>query len=502
MSPSIFVPVGEPAIIIMSRGRFSIRVKLKTLRFRIFICILIIGTLPVFLLGLLFISSIRDQEVAQDVSGIATQAQVMSDEIISGDYFSNINRDDVRRSLSAIGNVYSGRVMVMDTGLKVVYDTYEMYEGRTMVWENAIKALGGSTETFYDTENHTLTVTLPLTDSRSGEIMGVILITKSAELMERTLTYYHNTVIIFLMAVFALVFYFGMFFSRRFIMPLRKVKFGIEDLSNGIGSGVLNVPDVTETMEISRVFNHYNSQMKMLDDSRQEFVSNVSHELKTPLTSMKVLSDSIISMGEDAPVELYREFMGDIANEIDRETKIINDLLSLVRMDKKDTTLNITQVNVNELIELIMKRLSPIAEKQEVDLVLESFRPVIVELDEVKFSLAISNLIENGIKYNEPGGWVHVSLNSDHRYCYIRVEDSGMGIPEDDIDRVFERFYRADKSHSREIGGTGLGLAITQNAIRMHHGEVKVASTLGEGTTFDVRIPLNYIAEKEAAYDR
>ena len=354
---------------------------------------------------------------------------------------------------------------------------------------------------FYDKNNHSVTVTVPLTDSHTGEIMGVVLITKSAELMERSLTYYHNTVVISLMALMALVFYFAMMLSRRFIMPIRKVKFGIVDMSNGIGPGVLNVPDVTETMEISRVFNQYNQQMKMLDDSRQEFVSNVSHELKTPLTSMKVLSDSILSMGEDAPVEMYREFMTDIAGEIDRETDIINDLLALVRMDKKDSTLNITQVNVNELIELIMKRLSPIAEKAGVDLVLESFRPVIVELDEVKFTLAISNLIENGIKYNEEGGWVHVSLNSDHRYCFIRVEDSGMGIPEESLDHIFERFYRADKSHSREINGNGLGLAITMGAIRMHHGEIKVASTLGEGTTFDVRVPLNYIDDKEAAYD-
>ncbi|MCR5099025.1 MAG: cell wall metabolism sensor histidine kinase WalK [Lachnospiraceae bacterium] len=486
----------------MNKTKGTLRAKLKTLRFRIFMALMFIGVLPGAALSTIFLSSIRDRGIAQDVSGISTQAQLLNDEIISKGYLTDLHRDDVRRSLSAIGNVYSGRVMVMDTGLKIVYDTYEMYEGRTMVWENAVKALSGSTESFYDVNNHSLTVTLPIVDTITGEIMGVMLITKSAELMERTLTYYQNTVLITLMAIMAVVFYFAMFLSRRFIMPVRRVKFGIEDMSKGIGPGVLNVPDVTETMEISRVFNHYNQQMKELSDSRQEFVSNVSHELKTPLTSMKVLSDSILSMGDDAPVEMYREFMTDIAGEIERETDIINDLLSLVRMDKKDSGLNITQINMNELIELIMKRLSPIAESQKVDLVLESFRPVIVELDEVKFSLAISNLIENGIKYNEEGGWVHVSINSDHRYCYIRVEDSGMGIPEDSLDHIFERFYRADKSHSREISGNGLGLAITMGAIRMHHGEIKVASTLGEGTTFDVRIPLNYIDDKEVAYDR
>ena len=236
--------------------------------------------------------------------------------------------------------------------------------------------------------------------------------------------------------------------------------------------------------------------MKVMDDSRQEFVSNVSHELKTPLTSMKVLADSINSMGDEAPKELYQEFMGDITNEIERETKIINDLLSLVKMDKSSADLNIESVNINELIEQILKRLQPIAEKQQVEVVLESFRPVTAEVDEVKLSLAITNLVENAIKYNKNDGegWVHVSLNADHQYFYLKVEDSGMGIPEESLEHIYERFYRVDKSHSREIGGTGLGLAITRNSILMHRGAIKVHSVLGEGTTFDVRIPLNYIA--------
>ena len=210
---------------------------------------------------------------------------------------------------------------------------------------------------------------------------------------------------------------------------------------------------------------------------------------------MKVLADSINSMGGEAPIELYQEFMGDITNEIERETKIINDLLSLVKMDKSAADLNIAQININELVEQILKRLQPIADKQNVALVLESFRPVSAEVDEVKLTLAITNLIENGIKYNrnDGEGWVHVSLNADHQFFYLKVEDSGMGIPEEDLEHIYERFYRVDKSHSREIGGTGLGLAITRSSILMHRGAIKVHSVLGEGTTFDVRIPLNYI---------
>ena len=194
------------------------------------------------------------------------------------------------------------------------------------------------------------------------------------------------------------------------------------------------------------------------------------------------------------PLELYKEFMSDIGNEIDRETKIINDLLSLVKMNRSAADLNISGVNINEMLELILKRLRPIAERQRIELVLESFRPVSAEIDEVKLTLAITNLVENGIKYNKSAGWVHVSLNADHQYFYVKVEDSGVGIPEDALEHIYERFYRVDKSHSREIGGTGLGLAIARNIILMHRGAIKVFSTDGEGTIFNVRIPLNYIA--------
>lgn len=127
-------------------------------------------------------------------------------------------------------------------------------------------------------------------------------------------------------------------------------------------------------------------------------------------------------------------------------------------MDRKSSDVNIQETNINQLIELILKRLRPIAAKRGIDLVLESFKPVFAEVDETKLTLALSNLVENGIKYNTENGWVHVSLNVDNKYFYVKVEDSGIGIPEESQEHIFERFYRVDKSHSREIGGTGLGL--------------------------------------------
>ena len=153
-----------------------------------------------------------------------------------------------------------------------------------------------------------------------------------------------------------------------------------------------------------------------------------------------------------------------------------------------------TQVSINELLELVLKRLRPLAKRRNIELVFESFRPVIGEIDEVKLTLAVTNLVENAIKYNVDEGWVRVSLNADHNFFYIKVQDSGLGIPENVQDKVFERFYRVDKARSRETGGTGLGLAITHSVIQLHHGAIKLYSKEGEGSTFTVRIPLIYIA--------
>ena len=288
------------------------------------------------------------------------------------------------------------------------------------------------------------------------------------------------------------IFAVAMAISGFLTKPFDKVTSAINDVKEGYTNDALQVPDYEETEHIVDAFNQVLNRMRILDKSREEFVSNVSHELRTPLTSMKVLADSLL-MQEEVPNELYREFMQDIAAEIDRENQIINDLLTMVKLDKTKAELNIGAVSVNEVIELILKRLRPIAQKQNVEVVFESNRSVSAEIDEVKITLALTNLVENAIKYNRENGYVKVTLDADHQVFSVTIEDSGIGIPESSYERIYERFYREDKSHSREIGGTGLGLSITRNIILMHRGTIAVTSVLDQGTTFKVKIPLSYI---------
>lgn len=477
------------------KHRFSFLKKLHSLKTLLLLAFIIIGFVPGCAIGGIFLSFYQNRALNNDTISMTSQAQLLNDQIISTGYLKDTDIDTINTQLKALGNIYSGRIIIIDKTLRVVKDTYDLSDGKTFVWENVIKSLKGERTSVYDNVSNCLILTVPITASdRSKTVEGVILITKSTDTLEQNITFFRNLytyILLVLMVVIALI---AVFLSERFTGPFDKLAGLI--LSSQDTHREVNVDNYTETELISDNFNEVMQKMRDIDESRQEFVSNVSHELKTPLTSMKVLADSLNSMGDGAAIELYQDFMQDITHEIDRETKIINDLLSLVRMDKSGATMNIESKNINEMLESLLKRLGPIAEKQKVELVLESFRPVNAEVDEVKLSLAIMNLIENGIKYNKEGGYVHVSLNADHQYFYISIEDNGMGIPADSVDRIFERFYRVDKSHSREIGGTGLGLSITKNAIDMHHGDIKVHSEVGEGTTFDVRIPLIYIKEQ------
>ena len=465
----------------------------KSLRFRILIILIILGIVPSVIVTYTMLHNYQDRAVSMLTETVQDQSEILCNLIIRENYLNDTGSQTVNTKLEMFADLYNGRVLLADRDFKIVGDTFHTEEGKTLLSSLAVKCFKGEKASNFDLKSKVLEVAVPVQSPDVQQIQGVMLMTISTIEIGDMMAELEQKGMMLLGIIVVLSIFLSWLLSTILVKPLARVTKAIEDLTDGMQDDAISVPDYTETELITDAFNKMVNRMKILDESRQEFVSNVSHELKTPLTSMKVLADSLVGQ-QGVPEELYQEFMGDITAEIDRENKIITDLLSLVKMDKKAADLNITHMDINQLLEDILKRLRPIADKRNIDLILDCFRPVEADVDEVKFTLAISNLVENGIKYNVDDGWVRVSLDADHKYFYVTVADSGMGIPEDSIERIFERFYRVDKSHSKEIGGTGLGLAITRSAIAMHHGAIKVFSKEGEGTTFSVRIPLSYIA--------
>lgn len=468
----------------------------QSMHFRLLIILLLVGLVPANIMLRGVLTGYEKQSVSMRASMIRNQCLRLSRDLFATNYLDTGSSDVVDSALMQIADLYGGRVIVVNGSFCIIRDTYGLDEGKTVVAKEVIECFKGLNSDYYNAANDFIEVVSPIQDDVTRNVEGAFIVSIPTTDIIQSREYLSRSVLLLQILVTILVIGVSFYASRLLVKPFGKVTAMMNSGEDFLTEDI-SIPDYTETKLLSAAYNQMRHRLQAQEESRQEFVSNVSHELKTPMTSMKVLSDSLVQQAQmgEVPNELYQEFMKDIGEEIDRENKIITDLLNLVKMDRRSNDLHIEDTNINDLIGLILKRLRPIAAKRGIEIALESYKPIIAQVDQTKFTLAISNLVENAIKYNKENGWIHVSLNVDNTYFFVKVEDSGIGIPQEDLDRIFERFYRVDKSHSREIGGTGLGLAITNSAVRMHHGAIRVYSREGEGTTFTVRMPLRYSRE-------
>ncbi|SFL01596.1 Signal transduction histidine kinase [Lachnospiraceae bacterium KH1T2] len=466
---------------------------LKSLKFRIWVIVMLVGLISSSIMSQNILSNYRSRAVSQQTTTAVSQFRILANHLASADYFNDKEQESIENELSLFSSFFSGRIMIIDSNFNVVSDSYQMSVGKAMIASEIINCFAdGNAVQNYDDVNKYIELVIPIFNPESETVEGVIFASSSTQSVYNTVDVLSRKAGILMVAMILFIFIFAVVMSSILVRPFERITKVINSVDNGLAVPEEKILDYLETEEIMNAFNTVLNRMRILDESREEFVSNVSHELKTPLASMKVLADSIRN-ADDVPIETYKEFMDDIGDEVDRENTIITDLLSLVKMDKTSGKPNIKPTDVNTMIAGIIKRLKPIGDKNDIELIFNEERTVNAEIDETKMTLAITNLVENAIKYNKPGGWVRVDLDADHQFFSCKVSDSGIGIPKDSLDRIYERFYRVDKSHSREIGGTGLGLAITRSAILLHRGAIKATSIEGEGTTFVVRIPLKYV---------
>ncbi len=489
---------------------------IRSLRVRIFVIVLVVGVCSGVLMRYSIVDNYEELAVSQRSATVQNQLTILANHLVSNNYMANYQSQDqtyrtsrevINAELEMLSNLYEGRVMIINGNFEVVHDTYGISERKTIISEEVIKCFQGVNTSRYDSEHGYIEMTTPIVNTsqnantengmqtNAGTVVGVMLTSISTENIFSAMEELNRKAGILETLLIIGIVGIAIVLSIVLTRPFNRVAEAINEVKAGYSDEAISVTDYVETVHLVDAFNEVLKRMKAMDESRQEFVANVSHELKTPMASVKVLADSLLAQ-DNVPAELYREFMEDIVSEIDRENQIITDLLALVKLEKKVQDLNIVSLNINDLAELILKRLRPLARKKDVEVVFESARPVMAEVDEVKMTMIMTNLVENAIKYNKEHGWVKVILDADHQYFMFEVRDSGLGIPEESLTHIYERFYRVDKSHSREIGGTGLGLAITKSAVLMHRGSITVTSTVGEGTSFLVKIPLTHITQQ------
>lgn len=464
--------------------------KILSLKVSIFLIFLCIFFITYYSIDRIIIYGFLRKSMDETVTQVKWQSNILASDILAMDFLKNPDSDAADVEIQQMAYAYSARILIINSDYIIVKDNYIFDEGKTIVTEDVINAFKGKSHSHINYKSSSAVITTPIIDD-TGKISGVIKVSISGYATIQTINYMKRisiAVMIALLLVFSGILVFVIY---KLTSPAKDMKEAILSLSDGDKNARIKKQTIKEYKDIGDAVNVLLDRLESIDGSRDEFVSNVSHELKTPMTSMKVLADSLLAT-ENAPIEMYKEFMQDIAEEIDRENEIIGDLLNLVRTDGERAVLNIETVDVNELMEVVLKRLKPIALKNNIEIIFESMRPVTASIDRVKFIIVLTNIIENAIKYNHPEGWVKITLNADHKFFYVDVSDSGIGIPEECKDQVFERFYRVDKARSRETGGTGLGLAITKNIVLLHKGTIKFYSKENEGTTFNIRIPLNY----------
>lgn len=462
---------------------------IKSFRFRLFLIILLLGVIGGAVLRVTVVSKYSDYATETKAERLAETAAVLAADVGNATYSGIDVSELLKAGLDKLASAYGGRILLIDSNFTIKYDSFDEYQGKYFSSPDIIECYRGQRVMSIDNDGRFIELLEPV--MKDDKVFGMLFISESlrdVDIATENIRRQANIVYGIILVSSVIL---GLVLSILLALPISRITAQIKAFSD-FGDKQTFVSGYTETDQIADAFDNLQVRLKVLDDSRQEFVSNVSHELKTPITSIKVLADSLNEQ-EDAPVEMYREFMQDIVDELDRENSIITDLLSLVKLDKGVAALNVNKVNVNEMLELIAKRLQPIADSQGIELIFESHKQIWAEIDDVKMTLALTNLIENGIKYNRENGWVDVILDGDHQFMTVVIADSGIGIPDEELDHIFERFYRVEKSHSKEISGTGLGLAIARKTILLHRGSVKVESVPMEGTTFTVRIPLSYI---------
>lgn len=232
------------------------------------------------------------------------------------------------------------------------------------------------------------------------------------------------------------------------------------------------------------------TERQKLDNMRKEFVANVSHELKTPLTSIKSYTETLLDGALDNR-ELSEQFLQVVNSEADRMSRLVKDLLQLSSLDYKQVKWNKKSADLVKIVESCVLKLSMTAKnkQQKIKFVNEGV-PVVGYMDIDKIEQVVLNIMSNAIKYTPDGGEINVYLTCDENMAKLQIVDNGIGIPVEDLPRIFERFYRVDKARSRELGGTGLGLSIARQIVEAHQGQIEILSNYGDGTEVVINLPL------------
>ncbi len=427
-----------------------------------------------------------------------------------GPMFETAESEELNLFLADSASSLNGRLLVLDEDGKVQYDSRNAFCGQRLNNEETLRVLAGGESGAYGMhrpgretvermsgESGAEYVAYCAREVRgeNGRIGALLYVSRIQSMMDSQHSVQwqlRSVFVVIALAALAL----ALILSRVLTNPIVALSRTMNKMGQGDLSVRAPVKGSGELRELAENYNAMAARLENLDKTRNQFVSNASHELKTPLATMKIMLETMIYQPE-MPAELKQEFMQDMNHEIDRLTGIITDLLTLTRMDNSNESLNLEQVDMTALTGQTVHLLRAAANKKKQQLTMAAAPGLQMTGDRIKLNQILYNLIDNAMKYTPEGGSIQVSLTEEGNSLIWRVKDNGIGIPPEDREHIFERFYRVDKARSRETGGTGLGLSIVKQLAVMHGGTIQVESRPGEGSLFTVTLPRSGAAAAE-----
>ena len=398
-----------------------------------------------------------------------------------------LSSDNINQVISVLGDLNVSRVVITDGEGRALYDSLAQRSavGQYVLLREAAEALAGQ-DVFYCSYADGLLISQAAAPIMLyGSPIGCVYIADVNRDQGAIIQALEVNILRISFGVEAVLVLFSVLYAFSTSRKMRQIIASMQRAREGEYSHKLQVHGTDEYAALAQEFNKLTDRLQVSEQAQRQFVSDASHELKTPLASIKLLSDSILQNEMDA--ETMREFVTDIGSEADRLTRLAQKLLAISRAEsvKQDHEV----VDLAQTIGKVFKMLVSLADERGIRLTCAMDKGCTVMTVEDDMYQIIFNLVENAIKYNNSGGQVHVRLSREDDDVVIAVEDTGIGIPEDAVDHIFERFYRVDKARSRQAGGSGLGLSIVRELVLRNYGEISVSRRAQGGTCFTVRFP-------------
>lgn len=400
-----------------------------------------------------------------------------------------LNASTARKAVGALDSLRVHRLIITDASGMCLYDSESPNSDASayMLLPEIVRALDGNDVFSWNYESGTMQSRSAIPVISYGTLIGCVYMMEFDPAQGALIQNLQRTTLVITLILEFAVIIFSLFFSRAFTARLRKIMTSMRIIREGEYSHKVKMGGNDELTVLGDEFNDLVERLQTSEQKRQNFVSDASHELKTPLASIKLLSDSILHNEMD--IQTIKEFVQDIGNEAERLNKMSQKLLSLSRIEgQQDSDCEI--VYIAPTVERVIRMLSMIAEECDVSIHTDLKDDCTILIIEDDLYQILFNLIENGIKYNRPGGHLYITLTKSEDNALVQIRDTGVGISEDALTHIFERFYRVDKARSRKSGGAGLGLSIVRNMVERNQGTISVESKVDIGTSFTVSFPV------------